>query len=49
MGKEAAKDLIKQGHIVYTAARRLEQMKDLEALGGFPISCLLYTSPSPRD
>ena len=37
MGKEAAKDLIKQGHIVYTAARRLEQMKDLEALGGFPI------------
>jgi len=37
MGKEAAKDLIKQGHIVYAAARRLEQMKDLEELGGFPL------------
>jgi short-subunit dehydrogenase len=37
MGKEAAKDLIKQGYIVYTAARRLEQMKDLEELGGFPV------------
>jgi short-subunit dehydrogenase len=37
MGKEAAKALIKQGHMVYTAARRLENMKDLEDLGGFPI------------
>jgi NADP-dependent 3-hydroxy acid dehydrogenase YdfG len=37
VGKEAAKDLIKQGHTVYAAARRLEQMKDLEELGGFPI------------
>lgn len=37
MGKEAAKKLIQQGHKVYTAARRIDQMQDLKALGGFPI------------
>lgn len=37
MGKEAAIALIKQGHTVYTAARRIDQMKDLQALGGFPL------------
>lgn len=37
MGKEAAKTLIQQGHKVYTAARRIEQMQDLKTLGGFPI------------
>lgn len=37
MGKDAAIQLIKEGHKVYTAARRLEKMKDLEQLGGFPI------------
>lgn len=37
MGKVAAIDLIKQGHKVYTAARRVENMKDLEELGGFPM------------
>jgi len=37
MGNETAKALIKQGHIVYTVARRIEQMKDLQDLGGFPI------------
>lgn len=37
MGKESAKELIKQGHIVYTAARRIEQMQDLKQLGGHPI------------
>jgi len=37
MGKAAAIALIQQGHTVYTAARRLENMKDLEQLGGFPI------------
>nr|WP_322624471.1 oxidoreductase [uncultured Flavobacterium sp.] len=37
MGKEAAKELIRQGHIVYTVARRIDQMQDLKALGGHPI------------
>jgi len=37
IGKESAKELLKQGHTVYTAARRLENMKDLEKLGGHPI------------
>lgn len=37
MGKETAKALIKQGHRVYTVARRIDQMQDLKALGGHPI------------
>ncbi|MFD2581172.1 oxidoreductase [Pedobacter vanadiisoli] len=37
MGKETAKTLIQQGHIVYTVARRIEQMQDLKTLGGHPI------------
>lgn len=37
MGKESAKALIQQGHIVYTVARRIDQMQDLKALGGHPI------------
>lgn len=37
MGKETAKTLIKQGHSVYTVARRIDQMKDLEQLGGHPL------------
>ena len=37
MGKEAAIKLIKEGHKVYTAARRIERMKDLESMGGHPI------------
>ncbi|WP_111671060.1 oxidoreductase [Algoriphagus litoralis] len=37
MGKETAKALIGQGHTVYTVARRIEQMQDLESLGGYPI------------
>ncbi len=37
MGKDAAIELIKEGHKVYTAARRIERMKDLEQIGGFPI------------
>ena len=37
MGKETAKKLIMQGHTVYTVARRIEQMQDLDALGGYPI------------
>ncbi len=37
MGKETAIQLIKQGHKVYPVARRIENMKDLEELGAFPI------------
>ena len=37
IGKVTAKHLIKQGHIVYGAARRLENMKDLNELGGHAI------------
>ena len=31
--QEAAKLLLRQGHVVYTAARRIELMQDLQALG----------------
>ncbi|MCG7991004.1 MAG: oxidoreductase [Candidatus Thiodiazotropha lotti] len=34
MGKETAKDLIHQGHIVYCAARRTDKMQDLAEIGG---------------
>lgn len=37
MGKEAAIKLIKEGHIVYPVARRIDQMQDLKAIGGFPM------------
>jgi NAD(P)-dependent dehydrogenase (short-subunit alcohol dehydrogenase family) len=37
MGKTTAQQLIQEGHTVYTAARRLDQMQDLKELGGFPI------------
>ncbi|GAB3915144.1 oxidoreductase [Larkinella knui] len=37
MGKETAKKLIQKGHTVYTAARRIEQMQDIKAMGGHPI------------
>lgn len=37
MGKESAKELINQGHTVYSVARRIEQMQDLKELGGHPI------------
>lgn len=37
MGKETAKSLIKAGHIVYTVARRIDQMEDLKDMGGHPI------------
>ena len=38
MGKETAKELIKEGYTVYAAARRVEKMEDLKALGGIPPS-----------
>lgn len=37
MGKETARKLIKEGHTVYTVARRIEQMQDLKQSGGIPM------------
>jgi len=37
IGKATALQFIKEGHIVYGAARRVENMKDLEAAGGFAL------------
>jgi NAD(P)-dependent dehydrogenase (short-subunit alcohol dehydrogenase family) len=37
MGKETARVLGRDGHIVYTAARRIDQMKDLRELGVIPL------------
>ena len=34
MGKLSAQDLIKAGHTVYSVARSVDKMKDLEAIGG---------------
>ena len=42
MGKESAKELINQGHNVYTVARRIEQMQDLN----LSVKNLFYLSPS---
>lgn len=38
IGKSSAKQLIKDGHIVYGAARRIGNMKDLEEMGGHAVS-----------
>ena len=37
IGKEGAKQLIKDGHKVYVAARRMENMNDLKEMGGLPM------------
>lgn len=37
MGKETVKRLLQEGLVVYAAARRLEQMEDLRALGAIPL------------
>jgi len=37
MGKVTAKKLIQEGHKVYCAARRVDQMQDLQAIGGIPL------------
>lgn len=37
MGKDFAKALLKEGMLVYTAARRLENMDDLKELGAIPL------------
>ncbi len=38
MGKDIALRLIKEGHIVYGAARRIERMADMEAAGGISVA-----------
>ncbi len=37
IGKEGARQLIKDGHKVYVAARRIENMNDLKHMGGLPM------------
>ncbi|RYC68046.1 oxidoreductase [Spirosoma sordidisoli] len=37
MGKETAKTLIAEGHKVYVAARRIDQMQDLQRAGGIAL------------
>jgi len=37
MGKDFAKALLKEGYVVYTVARRLEQMDDLKKLGAYTL------------
>ncbi len=37
MGKVTAEKLIKEGHTVYTVARRIDQMQDLASIGGKPL------------
>jgi NAD(P)-dependent dehydrogenase (short-subunit alcohol dehydrogenase family) len=37
IGKETAKTLLKEGYTVYAAARRVEKMDDLKALGAHPV------------
>lgn len=36
-GKEIAKQLLRDGFVVYTAARRIETMDDLKELGAIPL------------
>lgn len=38
MGKDTAIHLIKEGHIVYGAARRVDQMRELQELGGHALA-----------
>lgn len=37
LGKETAKRLLRDGHTVYVAARRVEQMQDLQAMGAIAL------------
>ena len=37
IGKDTALNLIKEGHIVYGAARRISKMKDIVEAGGYSI------------
>ena len=38
MGKATAKKLLEKGHTVYVAARRVDQMRDLEELGAIVLA-----------
>ena len=50
IGKNTALSLIKEGHVVYGAARRLEMMQDIIQAGGHAIKiCLLYTSDAADE
>lgn len=49
MGKITAEELIKEGHIVYGAARNAEKMKDLEKLGGKVITMDVSDRKSIKD
>lgn len=45
IGRAAAELLLREGYVVYAAARRLERLKELEPLGGRPL-CLDVTDES---
>ncbi len=49
MGKESAKALIRKGHAVYAAARRIEQMEDLKSMGGYPIEMDITSENDVRE
>ena len=49
MGKSTARKLIEEGHIVYGAARRLDRMKDLVALGGHAIEMDITNEAQTSD
>ena len=47
LGREIAMQLAARGEYILASGRRAERLAELETQGN--ISCLLYTSPSPRD
>jgi len=49
MGKPMAGNLLAAGHKVHVYDLLPEPAKELAAKGAVACSCLLYTSPSPRD
>ncbi|MAE57785.1 MAG: short-chain dehydrogenase/reductase [Halobacteriovorax sp.] len=49
MGKTTAIDLIKKGHIVYGAARRIDRMRELEELGGYALKMNITDELSVKE
>ncbi len=49
MGKVTAMKLAREGHIVYGAARRVDKMEELKALGGFALSMDVTKEQSLQD
>ena len=49
MGKETARTLIKQGHIVYGAARRVDKMQDLVQAGGHALAMDVTDEAGVKD